>query len=620
MGRNRVSDDLDHVADAPTTTKKSKNPPPKPKPIPRFNPMKINDLIHELDKLPIYVASTLYRVFSLFFIDKILHKLAEYTNEYATEYASKEDKLFARKWYPTSLQELRAYIATYIYMRIHSQSQVPDYWNRDPNKGPLHPLIYDHIALCRWQQIDRFLRISKPTSANPTIFDKLEELSKHLRHAFKQYWSIDTHLTVDESIQRFQGRFAVTINIPSKPVPKGYKIWILANAGYVLNWLFHAKNDKLSPIDLNDWWIKDEDFSKTQAVVLDLLTQQGIDNNNKHVVWLDNLFTSTRLLSVLRDLGFGIAGTVRVTKTKRDEYEEKHDTQAQKQQKKQNKELDTSLNDLKLEYGAQIEWGQLYEIISKDKKVAQFAWKDQQIVLFMSTIHTGRKTVETLRRKPAKTSTNARTSRAPFGDLTIKKLPIPDFIDLYNHFMNDVDVADQLRYYYDTQRVHLKTWKPLWHFLLNTTIVNSYKIINITELRPYAKLRKHDSHRLFRIKLIQELYDHFTRIASSPEGFKNYKSKKLAQLVRCAPPIEHGIRVQLNKVKRYCVPCSINHRIAQKVSVRKPLKKLSMNTILTKKRRYRSPKTNSGCKLCRMIICKSITCWREHLEACIASE
>ena len=75
----------------------------------------------------------------------------------------------------------------------------------------------------------------------------------------------------------------------------------------------------------------------------------------------------------------------------------------------------------------------------------------------MSTVHTNRKTVETLRRRPAKTSTNARTSRAPFGDLTIKKLPIPDFIDLYNHFMNDVDVTDQLRCYYDTQRVHLKT-------------------------------------------------------------------------------------------------------------------------------------------------------------------
>ena len=82
-------------------------------------------------------------------------------------------------------------------MGIHSQSKVSDYWNRDSVKGPLHPLVYDYIGLCRWEQIDRFLRISKPTSSTSTVFEKLEELSEHLRHAFKQYWTIRTHLAVD---------------------------------------------------------------------------------------------------------------------------------------------------------------------------------------------------------------------------------------------------------------------------------------------------------------------------------------------------------------------------------------------------------------------------------------
>ena len=373
MGRNRVSDDLDHVIDAPTTTKKSsKNPPPKPKPLPPFTPMKISHLIHGLGKLPIHVASTPYNVFSLFFSDEILQKLVDYTNEYAMEHSSNEDKPYARKWYSTSLHELRAYIATYIYMGIHIESSVPDYWNRDTTKGPLHPLIYTHISLKRWQQIDRFLRISRPTSSQSTVFDKLEELSEHLRHAFKQYWSLGTHLTVDESIQRFQGRSAATVNITSKPVSEGYKIWVLANAGYVIDWLSHAKGDKLGPVDLDEFWTKEEGFSKTQAAVLDLLTQQGISSNNRHVVWLDNLFTSARLLSILRDIGFGAAGTVRVTKTKRDEFEEKHGTEAQKQQKEKNRGLDIFLSDLKLEYGAQLEWGQLYGAISEDGTVAQF--------------------------------------------------------------------------------------------------------------------------------------------------------------------------------------------------------------------------------------------------------
>ena len=48
--------------------------------------------------------------------------------------------------------------------------------------------------------------------------------------------------------------------------------------------MFHAKGDKYGPVDLNEYWIKELDFSKTQAVVLDLLKQQGISNDNRHIV------------------------------------------------------------------------------------------------------------------------------------------------------------------------------------------------------------------------------------------------------------------------------------------------------------------------------------------------
>ena len=89
--------------------------------------------------------------------------------------------------------------------------------------------------------------------------------------------------------------------------------------------------------------------------MFDLLAQQGIVNINKHVVWLNNLFTSTRLLSVLRKRGFEAAETVRVIKTKKNEYEKKHGTAAQKQQKKKNRRLNTNFNDLKLKYEVQFE-------------------------------------------------------------------------------------------------------------------------------------------------------------------------------------------------------------------------------------------------------------------------
>src|SRR5256885_4620322 len=41
-------------------------------------------------------------------------------------------------------------------------------------------------------------------------------------------------------------------------------------------------------------------------------------------------------------------------------------------------------------------------------------------------------------------------------------LTSPEFIDMYNHFMNGVDRADQIRTYYRTNRRNYRPWRPLW--------------------------------------------------------------------------------------------------------------------------------------------------------------
>lgn len=79
----------------------------------------------------------------------------------------------------------------------------------------------------------------------------------------------------------------------------------------------------------------------------------------------------------------------------------------------------------------------------------------------MTTVDDGQTTVTRPRHRPTKTATNARTSRAVFGDDAVKELAIPQLIDKYNHFIGGVDQADQLRSYYNTQRIYVKSWKPL---------------------------------------------------------------------------------------------------------------------------------------------------------------
>ena len=199
-----------------------------------------------------------------------------------------------------------------------------------------------------------------------------------------------------------------TVNISSKPVSEGFKIWVLVNSGYVLDWLYHVKGDKKGIVDLNPIYTKDWGLSKTQAVVFDLVQQERISDDYNHIIWTDNLFTSVRFCSKLGELGFGAAGTVRTTKTKREEQEEKDGIKAQKNKKEKNRDLDPSLADLKLKHGAFIEWGKLYGATSSDGTVLEFAWKDQQVVLFMTTVSNGLEIIERYRRRPAKTSTMQR--------------------------------------------------------------------------------------------------------------------------------------------------------------------------------------------------------------------
>ncbi len=336
MPRSKVSNDLDHVRKDPKPTKVPKEPPPKPWPLPKYTPVKITKPFTDgQGQLPNTIApDDPYAIFGLFFSDDSLKILVQHTNEYAFLYPGSKTP-DARPWFPTTVKEFRAYLGVSIWMGLHIESSIPDFWNTDSMKGAVHEQVFKHISLRRWQQIDRFFHVSKPISSGQTesTFDKLEPLSDTLRQAFKKYWKTGTHLAVDETIQRFTGRAKEIVNIPNKPTPEGFKIWVLANQGYVLDWMYHAKgqNKGEGPQDLDDFWTDDLGFNRTQAVVLDLVTQEGIARNHFHILWLDNLFSSGRLFSQLDYEGFGAAGTVRVTTTKSEDLEATEGTKAQRE-------------------------------------------------------------------------------------------------------------------------------------------------------------------------------------------------------------------------------------------------------------------------------------------------
>ena len=107
----------------------------------------------------------------------------------------------------------------------------------------------------RWQQINRFFHLILLNTIHQDVFQKIDRFNEHFRVSFKLYWNIDTHLIVDKCIQRFINEFDVIVHISSKSKSENYKIWILVNDNYVLNWLYHVKNDKKNFVNLNSVYV-----------------------------------------------------------------------------------------------------------------------------------------------------------------------------------------------------------------------------------------------------------------------------------------------------------------------------------------------------------------------------
>lgn len=229
----------------------------------------------------------------------------------------------------------------------------------------------------------------------------------------------------------------------------------------------------------------------------------------------------------------------------------------------------------------------------------------------MSSIHDGTHTTVRERRQPAVTAIGASQTRKAFGDEPRKELPILTFINMYNHYMKRVDQADQDRGYYSSERKHYQTWKLLWHFLLDTTVGNCYKV------SPPNKLTS--SH----YKFVQRLARDLLLRAQRPQGkpLPPPHQKLLSECVRKVVASEH-VNIRLPGPAKYCTACTSTGTIlTAKAQERKVFGNLSHNSrrkvpgTSIEKRRERSSRSLWGCEVCNLSFCRKGGCWQAHLDA-----
>ena len=129
----RTSNDIDYVKWKDPRSKKSKKPPPEPWTVPPFTPLRVDNY---WDPGEAAVPSGTDRsdpmaLFRLFFTDKILDKMAGWTNTYVEANPVPEEEALegrARLWFPTCRRELYAYFGVVIYIGITIELAIEDYW------------------------------------------------------------------------------------------------------------------------------------------------------------------------------------------------------------------------------------------------------------------------------------------------------------------------------------------------------------------------------------------------------------------------------------------------------------------------------------------------------------
>ena len=421
--------------------------------------------------------------FNLFFTDDLWKTITINSNQYAAFQQRQNIEERRREWRDLILDELRVFVGATIYIGVHQELQIKDHWNIDSKSGPIHPISY-HISLRRYEQIKRYLHISNTEedirqqySSTDRWWYKLEPLASSLQRSFSQFYIPGSKVSIDEVMVRCFGASSHTYKMPDKPISEGYKIFALAEHGYIYSFIWSSRV-KGMPKDI----ILRPGLTPTGSMVRTLahtLPRHGI------TIYLDNYFTSVPLFEELRLCQFGAIGTTRP-----------HSTFPQE------------LVEVKKRFAKKLEWNTLLARVVKNTLC--MAWQDNNIVLALSnvhTVHTAKDWVTRVRKRPSKTSTNAQIVRDVFGNNALKELPIPSFINDYNHFMGGVDIANQYRQPYELHRPTLRNWFPLFYWLVDVICVNAYRlyVLHIKAHDPQIPLL---SHLQFRTKLYLRLLEY----------------------------------------------------------------------------------------------------------------
>ena len=230
----------------------------------------------------------------LFFDDMLISGIVDFTLYARRE---KSDTEFG-----ITKEKFRLFLAMLLMSGYH---RLPDrrlYWSLSPDL--FVAAMSDTMPRNEFERTLRNLHLCDNSNLDKSDkFSKLRPLITNLNEKFLKYSSNCETKSVDESMIPYYGSHGSKQRINNKPIRVGYKVWVLAEAyGYVIQFEPYQGAKTGRHISTTTTW------GLGEHVVLNLM--ERLPPGQSYHVYMDNYFTSFRLLSYLGTRGISATGVI----------------------------------------------------------------------------------------------------------------------------------------------------------------------------------------------------------------------------------------------------------------------------------------------------------------------
>ena len=173
----------------------------------------------------------------------------------AREHAKSTPKGNGREWKETNAAEMKVFIGILLYMGIHPVGSVKRaaYWNTS-REAPNHPMIQGAMGCTRFYQLCRYFKASNlldEASLEMHAKDwwkKVDPLVTNFRNRAMEAFTPGRDIAIDELFIEAKGRSQHTLQILFKAAGKGYKVYALCSLGYLYNFVFTSRTQKIAEV------------------------------------------------------------------------------------------------------------------------------------------------------------------------------------------------------------------------------------------------------------------------------------------------------------------------------------------------------------------------------------